>query len=342
MMAIAREHFPWLVADIGGTNARFGLVNAPGAAVHDIVALRCAEFATPEDAAISYLERIAADTGSRLQPRLAAFAIATPVNSDTIKMTNSAWVISRRQVESALGLQRLRLLNDFEALALSAPHLTAADMTVFGEGKPDPTQAMAVIGPGTGLGVAACVPFGTAWRALAGEGGHATACAADDFESDVLSVARKKFDHVSAERLLSGIGLPLLHSAVAQVRGDPVEELAAEEITRRALAENDPGCMATLDTFCAMLGTFAGNVALTIGARGGVFVAGGIAQRLGDFFLRSRFRERFEAKGRFRGYLAPIATALITAPYAALNGAAHCIESALQMQAGALQEPTDD
>jgi len=332
MSTTRHKLYPWLVADIGGTNARFGLVHAPGAAVSDIIALRCAEFASPEDAARSYLDRVGADRGSGVHPQLAAFALATPVNGDTIKMTNSAWVISREQAQHALGLQRLQLLNDFEALALSLPHLTRDDMTLFGDGTPAPSQPMAVIGPGTGLGVSACIPCGRAWRALACEGGHVTASAADDFESDVLRVLRTRFDHVSAERLLSGIGLPQLHSAVATVRGEAAGPLTAEEITRRALEANDATCAATLDTFCAMLGTFAGNVALTLGARGGVFIAGGIAQKLGPFFLNSRFRERFEAKGRFRDYVRPIATALITAPYAALSGAAHGIENSLLEQ----------
>jgi len=142
----------------------------------------------------------------------------------------------------------------------------------------------------------------------------------------VLRVMRGQFPHVSAERVLSGIGLPLLHVAVCQVRGSAPEVLDARDITRRALELGDVDCRATLDTFCAMLGTFAGNVALTIGARGGVFVAGGIAQKLGAELLASRFRERFEAKGRFAGYMARIATGLITAPHAALTGAAQALD----------------
>lgn len=327
-MCMAHDLYPRLVADIGGTNARFGLVQAPDAVATDIVAMACADFESPEAAANAYLDRMAASLGARPQPKLAAFALATPISSDTIKMTNSAWVVSRGKVEQALGLSRLYLLNDFEALALSLPYLAPHDMRVFGGGRLEERQPKAVIGPGTGLGVASCLPHGDAWRAVAGEGGHVTASAADDFESDVLRVVRRRFEHVSAERVLSGIGLPLLHAAVGEVRGEPSDEPEAAEITRRALTENDPLSIATLDTFCAMLGSFAGNVALTLGARGGVFVAGGIAQKLGEFFLRSRFRARFESKGRFRGYLQSIGTALITAPYAALAGAAHAIDNA--------------
>jgi glucokinase len=188
---------------------------------------------------------------------------------------------------------------------------------------------MAVIGPGTGLGVAACVPCGSSWRALATKGGHATASAADDLENEVLRIVRGRHAHASAERLLSGIGLWLLHEAVAQASGAAIETLAAHEITRRALGVGDPLCAQMLDTFRAMLGAFAGNAALTLGARGGIFVAGGIVPELGAFFLPSRFRDRFEDKGRLRGYLARVPTALITATDAALIGAACAIEGAL-------------
>jgi glucokinase len=318
--------YPWLVADIGGTNARFGLVRGDGAAVGDVITLRCADFASPDAAANAYLDQVASEQGSRPRPQLGAFALATPIDGDTIRMTNSEWVISIPRAEHTLGLRRLLVLNDFEALALSLPHLRRDEMSILGSGAPDPGLPMAVIGPGTGLGVAACIPAGRSWRALAGEGGHATACAADDFESDVLRIARRRFEHVSAERLLSGIGLPVLLVAIAEIRAERIVELTAAEITHRALTEHDPLCTATLDTFCAMLGSFAGNVALTLGARGGVFVAGGIAPRLGDFFVQSRFRARFEAKGRFRRYLEPVATALILAPHPALLGAARSIE----------------
>jgi glucokinase len=217
------------------------------------------------------------------------------------------------------------LLNDFEALALALPSLSDADVEWIGTPRPDRTLPMAVIGPGTGLGVSSCVPVGAGWVAIAAEGGHVTAPAADDFEADVLRAMRREHAHVSAERALSGIGLPTLHRAVSSVRGAAVETLAAEEITRRAIDEGNADCRATLDTFCAMLGTFAGNVALTVGARGGVYIAGGIAQKLGADLLGARFRARFEAKGRFSDYLARIATGLITARHAALAGAAQAL-----------------
>lgn len=333
-MGAGSDLYPWLVADIGGTNVRFGLVRGPDAEVEQVVAFRCADFASVAEAAQAYLAQVAGHTGAPARPQLAGFAVATAVHGDPIKLTNSAWVISRPQVAAALGLAQCHLFNDFEALALALPKLAPRDLQSLGGGLPDPALPMAVIGPGTGLGVATCVPAPNGgWVALAGEGGHVTAAAADDFEAEVLGRVRAEVGHVSAERVLSGIGLPLLYRAVVATRGASAEALTAEQITARALDRSDPHCVATLDSFCAMLGGFAGNVALTVGARGGVFIAGGIAQLLGDVLAQSQFRARFESKGRFRAYLAPIATPLIVAPHAALAGAAQGLFNALQLTA---------
>ncbi|MDZ7653231.1 MAG: glucokinase [Burkholderiaceae bacterium] len=315
--------FPWLVADIGGTNARFGLISAQDAAVEQVISVRCADYATPEAAACAYLAEISRRTGAAPRPRIAAFALATAVNGDIVRMTNSPWTVSAAAARNALGAERVILLNDFEALALALPRLAPMDVMAIGGGLINHRLPMAVIGPGTGLGVAACVPTPEGgWVALPSEGGHVTLAAADDFEADVLRIVRGEHAHVSAERLLSGLGLPLLYRAVATVRGQPFNaSLAAPDITRLGLQRSDASCTEAVDTFCAMLGGFAGNVALTVGARGGLLVAGGVAHTLRDYLPHSRFRERFEAKGRFRGYLAPIATGLVIAPHAALAGA---------------------
>jgi glucokinase len=330
-VAAANDLFPWLVADIGGTNARFGLVRSAGAPVEDVIALKSAQFETPEDAAGSYLDQIATRHGTRPQPQIAAYAVAAAIRGDTVRLTNHNWTISRPAAMAALGARRVLLLNDFEALALALPRLSADESQPIGNAVLDPKLPMAVIGPGTGLGVATCVPtLGGGWIAVAAEGGHVSASAADDFEAQVLSLVRAEYGHVSAERVLSGIGLPNLYRAIVHLRGGQAEELEPAGITERALANADANCVATLDTFCAMLGSFAGNVALTVGARGGVFISGGIVPRLGAFFLHSRFRERFEAKGRFAPYLAAIATALVTARHPAMTGAAQAIELQLR------------
>lgn len=312
--------FPWLVADIGGTNARFGLVREPGGAVCDVRSVKGRDHASPQEAALAYLDQ-AADGG---RVGRVALAVAAPVNADSIKLTNSHWVISRRDIAQALKTEHVRLLNDFEALALSLPRLTApADLRPFGGGDAAAGCAKAVIGPGTGLGVAGCVPCSDRWLALAAEGGHVSVAPADPFEDALLQALRPEHPHLSAERLLSGSGLPTLHRGVCLLQGVTLKEpLLPEEITRLALEAGDPLAKLTIDTFCAMLGTFAGNVALTLGARGGLYLAGGITNILADRLVTSRFRERFEAKGRFRPYMAAIRTALVVAPHAALDGAA--------------------
>ncbi len=318
---------PWLLADIGGTNVRFGLATTASAEPGDVARMRCADHAGPAEAARLYLQQRAARLGSAYRaPRVAAFAVATPIVGDRVELTNSPWSFSRDEVRRELGLDELLLLNDFEALALSLPFLGAAELRAHGALPSADGGTRAVIGPGTGLGVAGLLRTDTGWEAIAGEGGHATLAPADDFESELLAFARREFEHVSAERLLSGLGLPLLHRAVASVLDEPAPSLPAEAIVAHGTDGSDALCARTLDTFCAMLGSFAGSVALVLGARGGVYVGGGIVPRFADLFLRSRFRERFEAKGRFRTYLEPIPTALIVAPHATLSGAAAAIE----------------
>ena len=233
-----------------------------------------------------------------------------------------------REVQAALGLERLWMLNDFEALALSLPHLAPQQLRAQG---PLPLRhgTLAVLGPGTGLGVGGLVLTPAGWQAVPGEGGHATLAAGNAFEDEILRVVRAEFGHVSAERLLSGIGLPLLHRAICAVQGEAAAERSAEEIGRLGAQGGDAACERTLATFCELLGAFAGNVALTLGARSGVFIGGGVVPHFADFFFASGFRRRFEDKGRFRAYLQSVPTALIVEPHAALAGAAAAIESRL-------------
>jgi glucokinase len=311
---------PWLVADVGGTNARFGWVEDVRRGVEHVRQLPVAGHAGPADAVQAYLAQLP----GTVRPQRAAMAVATAVRGDEIELTNSHWRFSRRALQAQLGLHSLQMLNDFEALALSLPRLKATQLRAHGA-MPVACGTLAVVGPGTGLGVGGVVETARGWVALPGEGGHATLAPADDFESALLQQVRTRYAHVSAERLLSGIGLPVLHEAVATVLGQPGPTLAAETIVERGLA-GDEVCSRTLDSFCALLGGFCGNVALTLGARGGVYIGGGIVPRLGERFFQSQFRARFEAKGRFQEYLAAIPTALITDTLAALAGAALAIE----------------
>lgn len=319
---------PTLLADIGGTNARFGLALPHNTAVEQITALRCADYAGPVEAAQAYLGHHGIKTG---EVHYAAFAVATPVNAPVLHLTNNNWSLDQRAVEDALKLRKLTVVNDFEALALALPVLTAADYQVVGAAQPRPHHTKVVLGPGTGLGVAGVSFQHGHWAALPGEGGHATLAANDDFEADVIQAARKHYPHVSAERFLSGIGLPVLYAAVCAVKGLPAQPLNAAQITDQGQQGADAACATTLDTFFALLGSFAGNAALTLGAQGGVFIGGGIVPRMFDALTRSRFRERFESKGRFQGYLHNISTAVITAQYPALAGLARAVQTHIHM-----------
>lgn len=318
-----RGSFPLLVADIGGTNARFGWVTHAGAQIDHVEALLCADFRRPEDAAAAYLKSY--HGGAR--PLRAAIAIASAVSPGPVKVTNSHWVLERKGFAQHIGADGIDVFNDFEAIALELPHLTSGDYTLVGTALPDPQHPMGVIGPGTGLGVAGVVPIHGrrgAWQTLCGEGGHVTLAATTAYESEILDAARQVHSHVSAERLISGIGLPTLRRAVAAVNGWHVDrELGPEEIGNLGASRIDPLCERTMEAFCSLLGSIAGNLALTLGARGGVFIAGGIVPKLGEFFAASSFREQFESKGRYVDYLSSISTAVITMPHPALAGLVH-------------------
>lgn len=312
---------PLVVADIGGTNARFGWVDSPGHAPVHVRVIGTAAAGGPGVAMAEYLGQLppACRAHAQRSGLRAAWALAAVVAGDEIALTNNDWRFSRSEEIRRNGLSDLHLYNDFEALAHALPHLGPSQLSPCGGAMPSLRGPLAVVGPGTGLGVAGLIPVGQGWHALSGEGGHMTLSAADDYEAELLRLARRRWPHVSAERLLSGIGLPLLHECVRQAEGLPGQEMRTEDILSNGLA-GDPSARKTLEVFCAMLGSFAGNVALTLGAVGGVFIGGGLVPRLGDFFLASDFRARFERKGRFEAYLASIGTAVITDTMVALQG----------------------
>ncbi len=294
-----------LVGDIGGTSVRFALV-ADGKRAARLRVFASDDFATLADALEAYL------AAEGVRPHVAALSIASPVTGDSVALTNHPWSFSIAALKARLGLERLLVVNDFTANALAMPHLEPGERAQVGGGGAVAAAPIAVLGPGTGLGVSGLVPGDCGWVALAGEGGHRTMPAADERESAVLARMRRRFDHVSAERVLSGPGLVNLYHALAELDGTPAQSYTAAQIADRHVGEADPLVRASVDMFCAMLGTVAGDLALTLGARGGVFIAGGIVPRLGATFAASRFRARFEDKGRFRDYLAAIPTFVVT------------------------------
>lgn len=291
-----------LLGDVGGTNARFAWQDAEGAPLRDIATLPTAEHPTLADAIGAYLKSL-----GRGAPRWCAIGIANPITGDQIRMTNCDWAFSISAMKAALGFERFVVINDFTALALALPALRPDELRQLGGGAAVADAPIALIGPGTGLGVSGLVPTGTPgrWVPLQGEGGHVTLAPANAREAAVLQVLRDEFGHASAERAISGQGLEALYGAVCKLDGvaAPAPALTAAEISQRGLSGSDRSCVEVLDLFCAFLGNVAGNLALTLGAVGGVYIGGGIVPRLGDAFARSRFRACFEAKGRFTTYL---------------------------------------
>ena len=305
----------WLVGDIGGTNARFGLVSPDGKLLHSAV-LADADYPSIGDAIRAYLGQ----RGDLAVPRRGAVAIASAIAGDEVRMTNHPWTFSISGLRDEIGFDRLDVVNDFTAQALALPHLDDANKVKIGPGASVAGRPIGVLGPGSGLGMSGLVPSGSRWIPLIGEGGHATMAPATARESAVVDHMRRQFDHVSAERCISGPGIVNLYNALAAVDGVPAQQYTAAQITDAATGAADPRCAETVEMFCAMLGTMAGNLALTLGAQGGIYIAGGIAPRLGERFARSPFRQRFEAKGRLSIYLGTIPTWVVTHPLAAFLG----------------------
>jgi len=308
-----------LLADIGGTNARFAIF--ANGAVTDMRTLEASHYPTIADAARAYL----AQAGSSM-PQSAAIAIAAPLTGDEVRMTNHAWRFSIAALRQELGLSRLIVLNDFTALAMALLHLPRGELRQLGGTTPSDAAPIALLGPGTGLGVSGLIPYRQAqqmiWIPLQGEGGHATLAAATSREAAVIETLRVRFQHLSTERVISGPGLVHLYTALCSLDRVTARTLEPSEVTDQALSNSDAQCVEALRMFCAMLGTFAGNLALTLGAVGGVYIGGGIVPRLGDYFVRSEFRPRFEDKGRYREYLAPIPVFVIDSPAPAFYGLA--------------------
>ena len=303
---------PRLLADVGGTNARFTLEMAPRQ-FEAVAVLPCSGFASLGAAINAYLASDAAAPHAAAL-RHGAIAIANPVDGDMVQMTNHTWSFSIAALREELDLSTLVVVNDFTALAMALPHLRPSQRTRIGGGTELPGRTIGLVGPGTGLGVSGIIPVGEGWAALASEGGHASFAPGDEIEIAIMQQLWREHGHASAERLLSGPGLELIYRVISG------RTLDAPSITQRALDGGDADCARTVDTFCGVLGAVAGNVALTLGATGGMYIGGGIVPKLGPLFAASAFRTRFESKGRLQAYLARIPTFLITEEYPAFLG----------------------
>ena len=323
---------PRLLADIGATHARFALETAPGV-LRAVRVLRCDDFTGIVPLLHSYL---ADHAGTRINH--GAFALANPISGDLIRMTNRDWQFSTDEVRRELGLSTLLIVNDFTALAMSLPGLSGADLMQVGAGEAQANAVIGVLGPGTGLGVSAVIPTVDGFVTLGSEGGHVNFAPANEREFSILQFAWNEWPHVSNERLISGPGMEIIYRALAQRNGVAVAPgggRSSPDIIVGALDEHDPLCLETLECFSGMLGGAAANLAVTLGAFGGVFIGGGIVPRMAEWFAQSPFRARFEAKGRFTDYLAQIPTYVIMTPNPAFYGVATILSEHLRGRSGA-------
>ena len=302
-----------LVADIGGTYTRLARLQGDRQPV-DTETYSNSAFSDFAD----ILDQFLAAQSSR--PAEIGLAVAGPVYNHSVTMTNLGWTISARSLAAKFSIPRVAVINDFAAIAWATIALRSADLFQVGGGMSQSNANRGVIGPGTGLGVGGLIATNGDWAALASEGGHVTMPAGNSEESSLIAAVTAEFGHCSAERLLSGPGLVRIHTLLGG------HECPPEEITRLAQG-GEPAALNTVDTFCSMLGTVAGNLALTLGARGGIYLAGGIIPAISDLLEASRFRARFEAKGRFYEYLKSIPTFVIMRPNPSFVGLGICLRS---------------
>ncbi len=313
-----------LVADIGGTNARFALAAIDGAIDVDAAhVFRAEDYESVRDAADAFLE------AAQAKPKAACFAVAGPITDDVVEFTNSLWTLDIKKIKTQLGLSTFEVVNDFEALAAGARDLRPVDLLRVKEGAGDPSAPMLVMGPGTGLGQALIVPSGGKDRVVATEGGHVAFAPSTEEEIEVLRFIMREHKRVSIERLLSGRGLVNIHRALCAISGTPRASLQADEITRAAITREYPVAVRAVELFCAMLGSAAGDAVLATGARGGVLLGGGILPKIRDLFLKSAFIDRFLDKGRMRFYVEDVPVHLIIRDGAALVGAARRLKDRL-------------
>jgi glucokinase len=302
------------VADVGGTNIRLAQID--NGQLSCIKKYLCSDYATIGEVIQKYFAEY-----PQIKFTSGCLGVACPVTSDVINMTNNSWQFSISQLQAELTLNWLGVINDFTAVAYAVTVLSDEQKVQIGPGQAIVDENIAVFGPGTGLGVKHLTPSSEGWLALDGEGGHVDFAAVDEVDVAILHFLTKKLGHASAEEVLSGRGLVHIYQAIAEHRGVAAPLVEAADITESALAGSCDLCVATLAQFSKVLGSFAGNLALNLGTRGGVYIGGGIASRFTDFIRESDFRKRFEAKGRFRDYVADIPTFIITEPDHGLIGA---------------------
>lgn len=324
---VASEKSKILVGDIGGTNARLALCDAVTGEITEGENYATADYESLEIVIKTYLEKQAAKGNQHISR--GCLAIASAITSDQVNLTNNNWSFSISALKANLGFSHLSVINDFTAVSMAIPVLKPEDVTQFGGGAAQPNKPIAVYGAGTGLGASYLIPANGKWVTFPAEGGHVEFAPTTDEEVAIMRGVRDEVGRVSAERILSGMGLVNIYRALCKANGKTPEALEPKDITERGLAKSCDICYQTLDHFCRILGRFGGNLALTLGAFGGVYMAGGIVPRFLDFFAQSDFRAGFEDKGRFSDYTKAIPVFLITHPQTGLLGAGAFIRQEL-------------
>ena len=317
--------YPRLLADIGGTHARFAIQNHQAEELSHLAVYKCAQFETLESCVKQYLE-----DQRPPRPVACAMGIATQIMGDWVSMPNNPWAFSTAALKAALAFEQLILVNDFTALALSLPELVGTDLHCIAPGHAVSGSPLALIGPGTGLGVSGLFTDQQGGLvAISGEGGHVTLSADNPLEVAVVESLKRRFGHASAERALCGQGFINLYQAVCTIENRAPEQLQSHDITARALLQSDESCITALNLFFAFLGSTCGNLALTLGARGGIFIGGGIIPGLLPALEQSQFLSRYLQKGRYSEYLRQIPIHVITADVSpALLGAGRALDNA--------------
>ena len=305
-----------LLGDVGGTNTRLAILDRRSGRIEHERKVPTAEHFGLIDAVEAYLQQTAVQVDG------ASIAVATPVYGDRIRLTNSDWSFSRAGAEHHFNWQWLNVCNDFEALALAIPTLSDDELVQVGGSAPR-SGNKAVIGPGTGLGVAGLVASGASWLPIAGEGGHVTLAARNEIEAELIALARKHDEHISAEDLISGRGLVNLHRAVCEKFDEPFELDSAAQVFDAA--PNSSAAAVSVATFFRMLGTVAANLCLTLNANGGVYIGGGIVRTHLEAFRNSDFRQRFNSRGRYSEFLSEVPCYVVNARHLALRGLAAAI-----------------
>jgi glucokinase len=309
-----------IIGDVGGTNCRLAVCDPSTGLIDEIRIMPVEDFRSLDEAINAYRDALPS-----YKFLSASISIANPITGDRIAMTNAHWDFSIEQTRKSSHLEWLIMLNDWESVALSLAILQDSDLERINDRPANGSGTRALCGVGTGLGVAGLVAAKDgAWVPVAGEGGHVSFSPVDEEESQILNILMGSHDHVSFEKILSGPGLVGLHQAIAAIDGASVETLMPQQIVARAASQDDPVCKKTLEVFCGILGNFAGNLCLTLGATGGIYVGGGVIQKIDETgaFERERFLDRLALKGRLSGWLRDIPAYLLKSPYAGLIGSA--------------------